>query len=85
MFALDPSSLTGSRFYKTYIPNETIGAVVSHMEKEHSCSSCGTRLIDKGTVVFNCPNCDTGKIGRCAHCRDQSVPYICPECGYEGP
>ena len=65
--------------------HEGMGAGMSPTEKEYSCTSCGTRLVDKGTVVFACPACEKGTIGRCAQCRDQSVPFTCQECGYEGP
>jgi predicted RNA-binding Zn-ribbon protein involved in translation (DUF1610 family) len=55
------------------------------MVKEFACASCGIRLSDKNTTVFKCPNCGNYDIGRCGRCRDQSVPYKCPECGYAGP
>jgi predicted RNA-binding Zn-ribbon protein involved in translation (DUF1610 family) len=55
------------------------------MAEEYVCTSCGIRLVDKGTVVFKCPSCVKANIGRCTQCRDQSVAYVCPECGYEGP
>ncbi|HKZ48075.1 MAG TPA: zinc finger domain-containing protein [Thermoplasmata archaeon] len=49
------------------------------------CSSCGVVLAGPGTTVFGCPDCGRGRIGRCARCRDQSVHFRCPECGFEGP
>jgi predicted RNA-binding Zn-ribbon protein involved in translation (DUF1610 family) len=55
------------------------------MAKEYSCTSCGIRLVGRGSVVFKCPRCAKAEIGRCPNCRDQSVVYVCPECGYEGP
>ena len=55
------------------------------MDKEKICSSCGIRLIGTGISFFPCPMCGNTEIGRCANCRDQSVSYLCPECGFEGP
>ena len=67
-----------------YIPLPNIRCLII-MDKEHACASCGTRLIGKGDVVFMCPGCGVKELGRCAQCRDQSVEYGCPDCGYEGP
>ena len=50
-----------------------------------NCSSCGIRLVDRGDSIFPCPNCAGAKVGRCRQCRDQSVGYRCPECGFMGP
>lgn len=55
------------------------------MKQEKICSSCGIRLVGKGITYFKCPMCGGTEIGRCAKCRDQSVPYICPKCGFTGP
>lgn len=55
------------------------------MSEEHRCASCGTRLTGKGNVIFKCPGCGAKELGRCPQCRDQSVEYRCPDCGYEGP
>ncbi len=52
---------------------------------EHRCSSCGISLTTRGSVTFVCPSCGKGIIGRCRQCRDQSVPYICRVCGFQGP
>ena len=49
------------------------------------CNSCGVTLSKKGDVTFRCPNCGKVLIGRCVTCRDQSVEYVCPECGFVGP
>ena len=49
------------------------------------CNSCGVTLSEKGDVSFRCPNCGKAIIGRCRNCRDQSVEYVCPECGFVGP
>jgi len=52
---------------------------------ERRCNSCGIVLHGTGTTTFLCPSCGKSTIGRCARCRDQSVPYKCPECGFKGP
>lgn len=49
------------------------------------CSSCGLALSQRGATHFPCPDCGKATIGRCARCRDQSVTYRCPECGFAGP
>ncbi|MGA7922415.1 MAG: zinc finger domain-containing protein [Thermoplasmata archaeon] len=49
------------------------------------CSSCGRALSGAGATHFPCPQCGVATIGRDARCRDQSVPYICPHCSFEGP
>ncbi|MCD6111546.1 MAG: DUF1610 domain-containing protein [Thermoplasmata archaeon] len=54
-------------------------------KKAERCISCGVPLTDVGDVSFYCPGCGKALIGRCHHCRDQSVLYVCPECGFEGP
>ncbi|HEQ78764.1 MAG TPA: DUF1610 domain-containing protein [Euryarchaeota archaeon] len=55
------------------------------MQEEHSCKSCGIRLLGPGTVTFKCPECGNATISRCPQCRDQSVKYTCPACGVQGP
>ena len=55
------------------------------MANEKICSSCGKRLIGHGNTFFKCTNCGQVEIGRCAECRDQKVPYKCPNCGFCGP
>jgi predicted RNA-binding Zn-ribbon protein involved in translation (DUF1610 family) len=52
---------------------------------EVHCTSSGTALSGRGTTHFLCPECGQVTIGRCARCRDQSVPYRCPNCGFQGP
>lgn len=49
------------------------------------CSSCGVPLIGRGIAAFPCPSCGDQTLGRCPRCRDQSIPYQCPGCGFEGP
>lgn len=55
------------------------------MAADKICSSCGKRLIGRGNTFFKCPKCGEYEIGRCAQCRDQSVPYECKKCGFIGP
>jgi Zn-ribbon RNA-binding protein len=52
---------------------------------ETNCSSCGLALSGHGATHFVCPDCAGTTIGRCRRCRDQSVAYLCPKCGFEGP
>ncbi|HEV2316410.1 MAG TPA: zinc finger domain-containing protein [Thermoplasmata archaeon] len=52
---------------------------------EVHCSSCGNSLAGRGTTHFICPQCGENTIGRCARCRDQSVPYRCSRCDFQGP
>ncbi|HWR26890.1 MAG TPA: zinc finger domain-containing protein [Candidatus Thermoplasmatota archaeon] len=54
------------------------------MKKADRCISCGKGLLEQGSTTFQCPTCDT-MIGRCANCREQSVDYLCPKCGFRGP
>ncbi|MFP4169580.1 MAG: zinc finger domain-containing protein [Methanomassiliicoccales archaeon] len=55
------------------------------MKDEKHCSSCGIRLIGEGIAYFPCPMCGEEEIGRCEHCRDQSIKYECSKCGFLGP
>jgi len=71
-------------FHQEYIPPPNISVPI-FMDKEYACASCGTRLTGKGDVVFSCPGCGAKMLGRCAQCRDQSVEFACPDCGYAGP
>lgn len=60
--------------------------IARNMATEKICSSCGMRLSEKhGNTFFKCPKCGEVEIGRCDRCRDQSVPYKCPNCGFCGP
>lgn len=54
------------------------------MQQAKRCVSCGKGLLETGSATFICPNCDT-VIGRCGSCREQSVTYTCPTCGFTGP
>ncbi|MCI4318211.1 MAG: zinc finger domain-containing protein [Thermoplasmata archaeon] len=49
------------------------------------CSSCGLALSGRGATHFTCPQCSETTLGRCSRCRDQSVLFRCPKCGFEGP
>ncbi|PYB68822.1 MULTISPECIES: zinc finger domain-containing protein [unclassified Thermoplasma] len=55
------------------------------MVYKETCTSCGVGLIDEGYSVFLCPNCGNEVIGRCKTCREHSTPYVCDNCGFEGP
>ncbi len=48
------------------------------------CTSCNAPLAEAGATRFPCPKCGH-EIRRCNRCRKQSVPYICPQCGFRGP
>jgi len=54
------------------------------MKKVENCVSCGIGLLGQGSTSFPCPICEE-IIGRCASCREQSVNYTCPKCGFKGP
>ncbi|MBE0518854.1 MAG: DUF1610 domain-containing protein [Thermoplasmata archaeon] len=72
---------------KGYIQIAYISAPRSKILSDHEkkCSSCGIRLVRKTETTFPCPKCGNAVIGRCMNCRDQSVKYKCPECGFIGP
>jgi hypothetical protein len=55
------------------------------MNDEVACSSCGIRLIGNKDTKFQCPDCGAKVMGRCEQCRDQSIVYKCPKCGFQGP
>ena len=59
--------------------------LVNQMSEDTVCTSCGIPLTETGSTVFKCPGCGKFDAGRCYNCRDQSVNYKCPECGFEGP
>ena len=52
---------------------------------EVRCTSCGRAVPSPGATQFSCPSFGEATIGRCARCRDQSVTFRCPNCGFEGP
>lgn len=52
---------------------------------ELRCTSCGSALTGHGSTHFLCPDCGVETLGRCPRCRDQSVSYRCPKCGFAGP
>jgi Zn-ribbon RNA-binding protein len=54
------------------------------MKKADKCNSCGKGLVHRGSATFPCPICDEF-IGRCYHCREQSIKYVCKKCGFTGP
>ncbi len=55
------------------------------MATNRRCTSCGLALTARGATSFPCPDCGDAGLGRCPRCRDQSVVYRCPKCGFEGP
>lgn len=48
------------------------------------CTASGVPLVEDKSTAFPCPDCGNS-IGRSAQCRVQSVPYICTDCGFQGP
>jgi len=55
-------------------------------DKVINCTSCKVEVANlNGSVIFDCPNCGKIKIVRCVDCRNKSIKYKCPECGFEGP
>jgi len=54
------------------------------MKKAEKCITCGKGLLGRGSTTFQCPTCDV-IIGRCNSCREQSIEYVCPKCGFKGP
>ncbi|HIH02820.1 MAG TPA: DUF1610 domain-containing protein [Methanoregulaceae archaeon] len=48
------------------------------------CTSCNAPLAEVGGTTFLCPQCEF-EIKRCLRCREQSIPYMCPQCGFTGP
>jgi predicted RNA-binding Zn-ribbon protein involved in translation (DUF1610 family) len=55
------------------------------MQLTETCTSCGERLIGRGSTSFPCPECGEEPVGRCRECRDQSHVYECTACGFRGP
>ena len=55
------------------------------MENKH-CISCKKIITNvRGSVIFDCPNCEKYKIIRCLSCRKTATKYVCPNCEFEGP
>jgi predicted RNA-binding Zn-ribbon protein involved in translation (DUF1610 family) len=52
------------------------------MNLMEECISCGKK--DFNGISFPCPKCKT-KLTRCQKCRDLSIDYTCPKCGFVGP
>lgn len=48
-----------------------------------NCSSCGRKSDDY--TEFDCPKCAQTRVVRCKSCRENINPYVCPECGFQGP
>ncbi|MEE2811951.1 MAG: zinc finger domain-containing protein [Candidatus Thermoplasmatota archaeon] len=53
-------------------------------KRASTCSSSGVPLTGAKSTSFPCPNCGE-PIGRSEVCRNQSVPYRCQQCEFEGP
>jgi Zn-ribbon RNA-binding protein len=51
---------------------------------DKNCTSCNAPLAEEGATEFGCPACGV-KINRCYRCREQSISYVCPKCGFGGP
>ncbi|MBT86688.1 MAG: RNA-binding protein [Euryarchaeota archaeon] len=49
-----------------------------------TCTASGMPLVDARSTSFPCPECGHA-IGRSRRCRLQGVPYVCTECGFQGP
>jgi len=50
------------------------------------CTSCHRPVNPKEHgASFMCPNCGQVVIYRCRKCRQLSIPYTCPNCGFKGP
>ena len=58
--------------------------MMTEAKVELRCTSCGRPVPSKGATQFPCPSCGEATIARDARCRDQSVPYVCPKCGFVG-
>jgi len=54
------------------------------MTKVDNCTTCGTNLVESGSVRLPCPKCGEG-LGRCQGCRVLANTYECPKCGFVGP
>ncbi|NMA10247.1 zinc finger domain-containing protein [Methanoculleus chikugoensis] len=54
------------------------------MTARDRCTSCNATLAEEGSTWFPCPVC-AHEINRCYRCREQSIGYTCPKCGFQGP
>ncbi|WP_394297450.1 zinc finger domain-containing protein [Methanoculleus bourgensis] len=54
------------------------------MTARDRCTSCNATLAETGCTRFPCPECEH-EIQRCYRCREQSIAYTCPNCGFRGP
>jgi len=48
------------------------------------CTSCNGELAETGATRFKCPVC-SNEVRRCYQCREQSIGYVCSQCGFRGP
>jgi predicted RNA-binding Zn-ribbon protein involved in translation (DUF1610 family) len=63
---------------------DTIGILGGAIMSEKKCTSCNAPLAEEGATEFGCPACGV-EINRCYRCREQSIAYTCPKCGFGGP
>ena len=63
---------------------DTIGILGGAIMSDKKCTSCSAPLAEEGATEFGCPACGV-EITRCYRCREQSIPYVCPKCGFGGP
>ena len=57
------------------------GAISCQIKSVHPAA---LRLQKRAQQSFACPACGV-EITRCYRCREQSIPYVCPKCGFGGP
>ena len=63
---------------------DTIGILGGAIMSDKKCTSCSAPLAEEGATEFGCPACGV-EISPCYRCREQSIPYTCPKCGFGGP
>ena len=49
------------------------------------CLTCKRTISNLRAARFPCPNCGKYEMIRCAECRLNAVPYVCPACEFKGP
>jgi len=54
------------------------------MTARDRCTSCNATLAETGCTRFPCRSVSM-EIQRCYRCREQSIAYTCPNCGFRGP